>query len=155
MRFPKKLAFLMSRDGLTQKALADKLHLSHRAIGKWQTGSRPRPAAARQLAELFQIPVDLLLDDSAELPSPTPAEIAAGKEVAKRLSLIYNSRTGGFKLTSKTRQLLTTMESWLKITREMRANAEKMRASAEESYQDLDSLVKSIEAQKKNLGGTT
>ena len=68
MNFVHKLERLMRIRGETQRSLAAALELSHRAVGGWLSGSKPRGGTALLIAEHFSVPVDDLLDDSKELP---------------------------------------------------------------------------------------
>lgn len=74
----------MARNGLTQQALGTYLGVSHRAVGKWLAGdSRPGAALVVKLAERFELSVDLLTDDTRDLPI---YEVVARMEEAKAVA---------------------------------------------------------------------
>lgn len=57
------------RFGLTQAALAEKLNFSDKAVSKWERGeSVPDVVTLARLAELFDVPMDVLVRDKDELP---------------------------------------------------------------------------------------
>ena len=57
------------RAGLTQAGLAEKLNYSDKAVSKWERGeSMPDVLTLMQLAELFEISVNELLEDPNQLP---------------------------------------------------------------------------------------
>lgn len=63
------IALQRKRAGLTQAGLAEKLNYSDKAVSKWERGeSIPDVLTLMQLAELFQITVNDLLEDPNQLP---------------------------------------------------------------------------------------
>ena len=57
------------RFGLTQAALAEKLNFSDKAVSKLERGeSIPDVVTLARLAELFDVPMDVLVRDKDELP---------------------------------------------------------------------------------------
>ena len=75
------------RFGLTQAALAEKLNFSDKAVSKWERGeSVPDVVTLARLAELFDVPMDVLVRDKDELPKDIgTVERAMEKYVEKRL----------------------------------------------------------------------
>jgi transcriptional regulator with XRE-family HTH domain len=69
--FAQKTLALMRRRGLSARALAKDLALSNSTVAGWLKASRPQPAQAKQIADYFEVPADVLLDDSKDLP-PDP-----------------------------------------------------------------------------------
>ncbi|MFC6295738.1 helix-turn-helix domain-containing protein [Lactiplantibacillus daoliensis] len=58
---------------LTQTALANQLHVSRQTISSWETGrNQPDIATITQLATLYAVPVDELLQDTAAVPVAKP-----------------------------------------------------------------------------------
>jgi len=58
---------------LTQTALADQLHVSRQTVSSWETGrNQPDIATITQLATLYAVPVDDLLQDTAATPVTKP-----------------------------------------------------------------------------------
>ena len=63
------IAMHRKRIGLTQAGLAAKLNYSDKAISKWERGeSIPDVITLMQLAELYEVPVTVLLSDPNALP---------------------------------------------------------------------------------------
>ncbi len=75
------------RFGLTQAALAEKLNFSDKAVSKWERGeSIPDVVTLARLAELFDVPMDVLVRDKDELPKDIGSvERAMGRAVEKTL----------------------------------------------------------------------
>ena len=81
--------------GLTQQQLADKLHLTNKAISKWETGEGlPDISVLKDLAEVLQISTDELLGASRLTPSE-PAHVVSdrqsmtkGVRIALRIALL-------------------------------------------------------------------
>ena len=81
------IAAYRKRLHLTQAGLAEKLNYSDKAISKWERGeSAPDVSTMVQLAELFDITVNELLEDPNALPdNPGAVERVMGKAVEKTL----------------------------------------------------------------------
>jgi transcriptional regulator with XRE-family HTH domain len=81
-----KLKELRKKQGLTQLELAERLFVSRQAISGWEAGtSRPSTENLQSLCRLFNIPLETLLDDTAEAepaaaPEKLPAEEQAKEE---------------------------------------------------------------------------
>jgi transcriptional regulator with XRE-family HTH domain len=80
--------------GLTQQQLADKLHLTNKAVSKWETGEGlPDISILKNLAEALELSTDDLLGASTIQPSsqkavPTPKTMTKGVRIALRLALL-------------------------------------------------------------------
>lgn len=62
-----KIKFLRRKIGLSQMELAEKLGVSRQAISSWEAGaSRPSVDNLQCLSKLYNIPLEVLLDDTAE-----------------------------------------------------------------------------------------
>ena len=81
------IAAYRKRMGLTQAGLAELLNYSDKAVSKWERGeSVPDVLTLAQLAELFDVTVNDLLQDPNALPESTSAvEKAMEKAVEKTL----------------------------------------------------------------------
>ena len=80
MELSQKLKELRKKQGLTQLELAERLFVSRQAISGWEAGTS-RPSTEN----LFNIPLETLLDDTAEAepaaaPEKLPAEEQAKEE---------------------------------------------------------------------------
>ena len=86
MELSQKLKELWKKQGLTQLELAERLFVSRQAISGWEAGtSRPSTENLQSLSRLFNIPLETLLDDTAEAepaaaPEKLPAEEQAKEE---------------------------------------------------------------------------
>lgn len=86
MELSQKLKELRKKQGLTQLELAERLFASRQAISGWEAGtSRPSTENLQSLSRLFNIPLETLLDDTAEAepaaaPEKLPAEEQAKEE---------------------------------------------------------------------------
>ncbi len=111
---PEKLKSLREGANLTQKQVADVLNVDRSTYTYYELGkSRPDMDALIQLASIFKVSVDELLDyhPKMEAPDPVPAMFHSGKPGYKRsypqvalpdldreeqnLILIYRSLRGG------------------------------------------------------------
>lgn len=81
------IASYRKRGRLTQADLAEKLNYSDKAISKWERGeSTPDVATMVQLADLFDVTVNDLLEDPNKLPNnPGAVERVMEKAVEKTL----------------------------------------------------------------------
>lgn len=69
MRFSEKIESLMRRKAHSNLSLGKALGgVAHTTVARWRAGSKPRGRAAKALADLFDLPVEVLLDDDAPLP---------------------------------------------------------------------------------------
>ena len=86
MELSQKLKELRKKQGLTQLELAERLFVSRQAISGWEAGtSRPSTENLQSLSRSFNIPLETLLDDTAEAepaaaPEKLPAEEQAKEE---------------------------------------------------------------------------
>lgn len=79
-----KLKELRKKQGLTQLELAERLFVSRQAISGWEAGtSRPSTENLQSLSRLFNIPLETLLDDSAEAEPAAAQEKLPAEEQAK------------------------------------------------------------------------
>ena len=61
MDFGKRLRYLRESEGLSQSALARKLHLKRSTISAWEAGiSHPQSVLLKDVAEYFHVSVDYL-----------------------------------------------------------------------------------------------
>lgn len=73
MDFSQRVKLLREKSGLTQQGLADKMGLTNRAVGAWESGrSRPRLDKMQKLADLFDVSVADLMGE--EVPEGAPPQ---------------------------------------------------------------------------------
>lgn len=64
MKLDEKLVQLRKEKGLTQLELAEAVRVSRQAVSKWESGgSLPSTENLRSLSELYEVPIDYLLND--------------------------------------------------------------------------------------------
>ena len=69
MTLGQKLKKLRTEKGLTQKTLADQLHVTFQTVSKWESDTNePDIATLKELAKLFDCSIDYLLNDEEEEP---------------------------------------------------------------------------------------
>lgn len=84
MELSQKLKELRKKQGLTQLELAERLFVSRQAISGWEAGtSRPSTENLQSLSRLFNIPLETLLDDTAEAEPAAAQEKLPAEEQAK------------------------------------------------------------------------
>lgn len=60
-----RLKTLRAQHALSQKALAEQLHVSQQTVGKWEAGgATPNPETLSKIADIFGISVDYLIGRS-------------------------------------------------------------------------------------------
>lgn len=76
MNFSTKFKLLRAKSGLTQADIADKLGITGRAVGAWESGrSKPRLDKMAEIAVLFDTTVaDLMGEDASEAVRPNGAQ---------------------------------------------------------------------------------
>lgn len=75
MELSQKLKTLRKKRGLSQLGLAEVLHVSRQAITGWETGtSRPSTENMQSLSRLYNVPMEILLDDTVTA-EPEPEKI--------------------------------------------------------------------------------
>lgn len=69
-RFGAFLAALRKEKGLTQRALADRLYVSDKAVSKWERGaSKISSARLEQLSDIFNVDISRLTQSTASAPA--------------------------------------------------------------------------------------
>lgn len=72
MIFSEKLDLLLKRNGMSVLSFSKTQNISHTAVAKWlKNAARPSPKKMLEIATFFNLNVDVLLDDSEELPNET------------------------------------------------------------------------------------
>lgn len=76
-----------TKKGLTQKDLADRLHVTPQAISRWEKGDvEPSLGTVKDMAEIFEISVDELLNDETTQLQPKKSKTLSNKLQKKRQS---------------------------------------------------------------------
>lgn len=69
MKLEEKLVSLRKAKGLSQLELAEMMHVSRQAISRWEVGTAvPSTDNLKYLGQLYDVPVDVFLNDTVELP---------------------------------------------------------------------------------------
>ncbi|MBE6633482.1 MAG: helix-turn-helix transcriptional regulator [Ruminococcaceae bacterium] len=67
MKLNAKILFLRKREGMSQEDLAEKIDVSRQTVYKWESGAAtPEITKIKQLAKLFNVSFDYLMDDEIE-----------------------------------------------------------------------------------------
>ncbi len=85
MKLSEKIVTLRKQKGWSQEELADKLNVSRQAVGKWETETAlPEVDKILQLATLFDVSTDSLLNDDVQLPqTQQPDTVCAADKKTK------------------------------------------------------------------------
>lgn len=93
MTLGNKLKKLRMSRGLTQKDIADQLHVSFQTISKWESGiNEPDIATLKELAKLYECSIDFLLNDTEEEneeEKETDKEINPPQEIVNEPKVVY------------------------------------------------------------------
>ena len=82
MTLGQKIKKLRTEKGLTQKDLADQLHVTFQTVSKWESGTNePDIATLKELSKLFGCSFDCLLNDDEETPIEKEKPEVVVKEV--------------------------------------------------------------------------
>ena len=74
--FSERLKYLRDRAGLTQQELADRLNMTHGAIGNYESGKRmPRYEMLEAFADTFNCDLDFLLGKTDKQPEYSLEEL--------------------------------------------------------------------------------
>lgn len=94
MKINEKIYTLRKKFGWSQDELAEKLSVSRQSVSKWETGdSVPESAKLLEIAKIFSVSTDYLLDDSMEeyiFPQAEESIDTADKIMSKGESLFRN-----------------------------------------------------------------
>ena len=77
---------LRKKKGYSQETLAEQLHVVRQTISKWEKGiSVPDAVMLDRMAELFEVPVSVLLGGGLEVEEEQPSEL---NEIAQQLAVL-------------------------------------------------------------------
>ena len=80
------IKILRKKKGYSQETLAEQLHVVRQTISKWETGSSvPDAVMLDRMAELFEVPVSVLLGGGLEVEEEQPSEL---NEIAQQLAVL-------------------------------------------------------------------
>lgn len=78
MKLDEKLVQLRKEKRFSQLKVAEELGVSRQAISRWEVGAAlPSTENLRRLAELYGVPVDMLLKNESELPAGAEAVVVS------------------------------------------------------------------------------
>ena len=91
MTLGEKIKKLRTEKGLTQKDLADQLHVTFQTVSKWEKGdNEPDVATLREIAKLFNCSMDYLLSEDDEEPKEEiKEEVVAPVETVTKTIIIH------------------------------------------------------------------
>ena len=78
------IKILRKKKGYSQETLAEQLHVVRQTISKWEKGISV-PDAVMRMAELFEVPVSVLLGGGLEVEEEQPSEL---NEIAQQLAVL-------------------------------------------------------------------
>ena len=80
------IKILRKKKGYSQETLAEQLHVVRQMISKWEKGiSVPDAVRLDRMAELFEVPVSVLLGGGLEVEEEQPSEL---NEIAQQLAVL-------------------------------------------------------------------
>lgn len=80
------IKILRKKKGYSQETLAEQLHVLRQTISKWEKGiSVPDAVMLDRMAELFEVPVSVLLGGRLEVEEEQPSEL---NEIAQQLAVL-------------------------------------------------------------------
>lgn len=80
------IKILRKKKGYSQETLAEQLHVVRQTISKWEKGiSVPDAVMLDRMAELFEVPVSVLLGGGLEVGEEQPSEL---NEIAQQLAVL-------------------------------------------------------------------
>lgn len=86
----KKIAKLRKENNLTQKQLADLIHVTDKAISRWESGSgNPDISSLPQIAKVFGVPVDFLLNPLVDVEQTDNITNNAKKDIKMNPVFFY------------------------------------------------------------------
>lgn len=81
MKFNEKIYALRRKKGWSQEELANELDVSRQSVYKWESGENvPDVDKIKKLAKIFNVSLDILLDDECDLHTPTDSTPVAKKD---------------------------------------------------------------------------
>ena len=93
MSLADKLVYLRKQKGLTQVELADTLNVSRQAISRWEVGvAIPSTDNLRILGDLYEVPIDYLLNDEVENITKKKEEIKEPTSNEQKKNGVFLSR---------------------------------------------------------------
>ncbi|MBD5521190.1 MAG: helix-turn-helix domain-containing protein [Lachnospiraceae bacterium] len=98
----KRIAFFRKEKGITQRELADFLHISYQAVSKWELGkSLPTVDILYEISSLLDVSVDMLLNEN-DWKNRSISYRAAGLDIKRLYDLKYEI----WKLNSRDKSML-------------------------------------------------
>ena len=97
MSFGQKLRKLRKKFNMTQKNVADCIHVSRSAIAGYEKkGRQPSHEKLTAIADLFEVPVDYLLNDEEDTITLSPSRLTTNSDDELNLLLAYRSLSRKF-----------------------------------------------------------
>jgi transcriptional regulator with XRE-family HTH domain len=126
MTFSEKLHLLSRRRGQSLRAIALELHFDPSAPAQWKRRmSKPSPEISKKLADYLAVPIDVLLDDAAELPAPlSQKQIGVSEETLALAARVQDE----YYVPSEAELDRLTPAEGIAVTRLMERTAKQMQA---------------------------
>lgn len=85
MELKDKLYTLRKKKGYTQSELAEMLDVSRQSVSHWELGTiRPSTLRLKKLSELYSVPLEILLDDEADVQRYLEHTEVGAKEILEQ-----------------------------------------------------------------------
>lgn len=85
MELKDKLYSLRKKNGYTQSELAEILDVSRQSISNWELGTiQPSSSRLKKLGELYSVPLEILLDDEADVQRYLEHTEVGAKEILEK-----------------------------------------------------------------------
>ena len=92
MSFAQKLRKLRKKFNMTQENVADCIHVSRSTIAGYEKkGRQPSHEKLTAIAELFEVPVDYLLNDDEDIITISPSRLMTNSDDELNLLLAYRN----------------------------------------------------------------
>ncbi len=101
MSFGQKLRKLRKKFNMTQKNVADCIHVSRSAIAGYEKRPQPSHEKLTAIADLFEVPVDYLLNDEEDTITLSPSRLTTNSDDELNLLLAYEASPEAANVISK------------------------------------------------------
>ncbi|MBQ5390088.1 MAG: helix-turn-helix domain-containing protein [Clostridia bacterium] len=115
--FAHNLKFLRESRGLSQRKLAEELHVSQQTVGSWEVGrTTPSPEMITTIASLFVVSVDQLLGHKPE------KAVREYREISRNRIPVYGNIAAGIPIEAITDYDPDNADDWEEISEDLARN---------------------------------